>query len=240
MIQDQHNEIHTSFGHNITMLKHIFKDNNLYSHLVGNISRAGLNYIFHETKRAENVDSDSSKCGCKLMKIYDCSRACLIYKKVKLHSPIRMDEVCTHWKRLRFDDDGVMKYDKSNISILTEWEVIQKRILKADDNMKFHIKEQLRKTTYLKILDLKPPSQLIKIKHASKMVTPTLSDNSTIRSPSYFEHVDKYFPDSLTLKSKKVFLNDLVLTNNTTRKITYNDNYETHIMTISPPLLDSA
>ncbi|XP_050902470.1 uncharacterized protein LOC127113951 [Lathyrus oleraceus] len=31
--------------------------------LVGNISRASLNYIFHKVKRADNVGSDSAKCG---------------------------------------------------------------------------------------------------------------------------------------------------------------------------------
>ena len=46
MIKNQHNEIQTTFGRSITVLEHRFKDNILYSHLVGNISRAGLNYIF--------------------------------------------------------------------------------------------------------------------------------------------------------------------------------------------------
>ena len=50
MIQNQHNEIQTSFGRSITILDHRFKDNNLYSQLVGNISRMSLNYIFHEAK----------------------------------------------------------------------------------------------------------------------------------------------------------------------------------------------
>ena len=53
------------------------------------------------------------------MKTYGLPCACIIAKKVKLGSPIRMDEVYTHWKRLRFDDDGVIKDSKSNISIFT-------------------------------------------------------------------------------------------------------------------------
>ena len=48
MILNQHNEIQTKFGHSITVLEHRFKDNMLYSQLVGNISRATLNYIFYE------------------------------------------------------------------------------------------------------------------------------------------------------------------------------------------------
>ncbi|XP_050920489.1 uncharacterized protein LOC127138135 [Lathyrus oleraceus] len=50
MFQNHHNEIHTSFCRSIAILEHRFKDNNLYSRLVGNISRASLNYIFHEAK----------------------------------------------------------------------------------------------------------------------------------------------------------------------------------------------
>ena len=50
MLLNQHNEIHTTFGRSIKMLKHRFKDNTLYSQLVGNLSRATLNYIFHEAK----------------------------------------------------------------------------------------------------------------------------------------------------------------------------------------------
>lgn len=83
---------------------------------------------------------------------------------MKLEKPTRMDEVCTYWKMLNFDDDGVMKDDKSNISIMTEWDVIQERFMKVDDIMKFHIKEQLRNITYPKITNLKPPLEPVKKK----------------------------------------------------------------------------
>ncbi|XP_050896729.1 uncharacterized protein LOC127103519 [Lathyrus oleraceus] len=105
--------------------------------------------------------SDNAKYGFTIVKIDGLPCACVIAKKVKLGSPIRMDEVCIHWKRLRFDDDGVMNDGKYNISILTEWEVIQDIFLKFDDNMKLHIKEQLRKIAYPETTDMKPPSQPI-------------------------------------------------------------------------------
>ncbi|XP_050920384.1 uncharacterized protein LOC127138021 [Lathyrus oleraceus] len=88
--------------------------------LVGNMSRAGLNYIFYGAKQVDNVGSDSAKYECTIEKTYGLPCACVIAKKVKLGSPIRMDEACTYWKKLRFDDDGVMKDSKSSISILTE------------------------------------------------------------------------------------------------------------------------
>lgn len=193
MIQNQHNEIQTSFGHNITLFEHRFKDNNLYSQLVSNISRTRLNFIFHEAKQADNIGSDSSKCGCTLRKTYDLPCACPISKNVKHDSLIQMNEVFTHWKRLRFDDNDAMKDDKLNISILTKWEVIQDRFLKDDENTKLHIKEKTRKIAYPKTIDLKPPSQPVKTKDAPKKVKPTHIENSTTQSPSYFEHVDKLF-----------------------------------------------
>lgn len=137
------------------------------------------------------------------MKIYGLSCVCAIAKKVKLGSPIRMVEVFTHWKKLSFDDGSVMKEGKLNISFLTKWEVIRERFLKVGDNMKLHIKEQLRKIAYPETTDLKLPSQPIKTKSAPKKTKPTPNDNSTTRSSSYFEHVDKVFPDSPTPKSQK-------------------------------------
>ncbi|XP_050886362.1 uncharacterized protein LOC127091721 [Lathyrus oleraceus] len=144
--------------------------------------------------------SDSTKCGYTIVKTYALSCACVIAKKVKLGDPIRTDEACTHRKILRFDDDGVVNDGKSNISILTEREVIQGRFLKADDNMKLHIKEQLKKISYPETTDMKTPSQPVKTKGAPKKMKPTPNDNLTTQSP--FEHVDKVFPDSPTPKSQ--------------------------------------
>ncbi|XP_058753530.1 uncharacterized protein LOC131651281 [Vicia villosa] len=69
--------------------------------------------------------------------------------------------------------------------------------------MKLYIKEQLRKIGFPKTTDMKPPSQPVKTKGAQKKVKPTPNDNSTTRSPSYCEHVDKLFPNSPTPKSQK-------------------------------------
>lgn len=67
---------------------------------------------------------------------------------MKLDSPICMDEVYSHWKRRRFDDDGMMKDGKAGITIMTEWEIFQARFSKVNDTMKLHIKEKLRKISY--------------------------------------------------------------------------------------------
>ncbi|XP_050918549.1 uncharacterized protein LOC127135977 [Lathyrus oleraceus] len=170
---------------------------------IGSISREGLNYIFHGAKRVNNVGFVSTKCGCTIVKTYGLTCACNISKKVRLGDLIKMDEVCIHRKRLRFDDDDVMNDGKSNISILIEWEVIQEIFLKVDDNTKLHIKEQLRNISYSETTNMKLPSQPVKTKGALKKLKPTPNDNSTTRSPSYFEHVDKVFPDPPTLKFQK-------------------------------------
>lgn len=86
-----------------------------------------------------------------------------------------------------------------NISILKEWNVIQERFLKIDDNMKLQIKLSLRKIVYPETTYLKPPSQQVKTKYAPNKVKPTSSDKGC----SYFEHVYTLFLDSPTSKSQK-------------------------------------
>lgn len=79
--------------------------------------------------------------------------------------------------------------------------------------MKFHIKEQIRKIVYPEIIDLRPPTEPIKIKGAHKKVISILSDNSTKWPPSYFEHVATLYPDSLIHIPKEVLSKLLALVN---------------------------
>ncbi|XP_058779086.1 uncharacterized protein LOC131653062 [Vicia villosa] len=171
--------------------------------LMNTVTKAGLNYIFHEAKRGETVGSDIVKCDFIITRMYGLPCDCVIAKKVKLGEPIRMDEVIPHWKRLSFDDDGCIEGEKSNISITSELEAIKERFTKVSDNLKLHIEEQLRKIGYPKTIDMKLPSQPVKTKGAPKKLKPTPNDNSTTRAPSYSEHVNKLFPDSPTPKSPK-------------------------------------
>ncbi|XP_058762138.1 uncharacterized protein LOC131635532 [Vicia villosa] len=203
MIKNQHKEIQTTFVRSITVLEHRFKDNILYSQYIGNVSRAGLNYIFYEAKRGEVIGSDNAKCGCTISKMYGLPCACVIDKNIELGEAIRMDEVILHWKRLSFDDDGCIEREKSHICIISELEMIQERFSKADDNMKIYIKELLQKIGYCETTDMKPLSQAVKTKVAPNKLKPTPNDNSTTRAPSYCEHVDKLFSNSLTPKSQK-------------------------------------
>lgn len=67
-----------------------------------------------------------------------------------------------------FDDDGVTKDDKSNISIKIKWTVIQERFMKVGDIVKLNIKDQLRKISYLETTNLKLPLEPFKTKGAPK------------------------------------------------------------------------
>ncbi|XP_058787061.1 uncharacterized protein LOC131661483 [Vicia villosa] len=176
MILNQHNEIQTSLGQSITILEHRFKNNILYSQLIGNVFRAGLNYIFYEAKQGETIGGNSAKCGCTITITYGLPCACAIAEKVRLGQPITMNEIIPHWKKLTFDDDGCVEED-SNISIISELEAIQERFSKAGDNTKLYIKEQLRRIGFLETVDMKPLSQPVKTKGAPKKVKSTPNDN---------------------------------------------------------------
>lgn len=80
--------------------------------------------------------------------------------------------------------------------------------MKVDDNMKLHIKEQLRKISYPETTDFKLPSEPVKTKGSPRKVKPTQSDKSMRRFLSYFEHVGSHFPDSPTPKSQKSIFKD--------------------------------
>ncbi|XP_058748410.1 uncharacterized protein LOC131621388 [Vicia villosa] len=69
--------------------------------------------------------------------------------------------------------------------------------------MKLHIKEQLRSIEYPETTDMKPPSQPVKTNGDPKKLKSTPNDNSITRAPSYWEHINKLFPDSPTPKSQK-------------------------------------
>ena len=67
-----------------------------------------------------------------------------------------------------FDDYEQVKECTSNITITTELEVIINRFSKFVDSMKLHIRELLKKIAFPETTDLKPPSQPVKTKGASK------------------------------------------------------------------------
>lgn len=73
---------------------------------------------------------------------------------MKLDKPICMDEVYTHQKGFLFDDDGMIKYGKSDISIMVKQEVIHERFRKGDYNIRLHIKQKMHKIVYIKLVNV--------------------------------------------------------------------------------------
>lgn len=131
---------------------------------------------------------------------------CLYYFKIiKFNSPIRMDEICTHWKILCFDDYESTTEGSSNITITTELEVIVDHFSNAYDATKLYDKEQLRKVAFSETTNLKPPSQLVKTKGAPKKVKTSQDDSTTKRTSSYHEVVGELFSNSPIPKSKTSF-----------------------------------
>jgi hypothetical protein len=121
----QFNEIQATFGRNMSVLEHAFKDHYLYPLLVYKISRNALKHIRGEELRAEECGMDSKKCGCLMRRIYGLPCACVIARKMKNKLPIRLDEVNSHWKRLCFLVEEGGESDDDDYSCLAEWQAIQ-------------------------------------------------------------------------------------------------------------------
>ncbi|GAU30678.1 hypothetical protein TSUD_39020 [Trifolium subterraneum] len=115
---------------------------------------------------------------------------------------LRLDEVNTHWKRLRIDDYAVEKDGNVDVTCLTEFNAIQERLKSVDYSMKLQIREQLHHIAFPETTSLTPPVEIAKTKGAKKRVKSSQCDSSTTRSPSYWEHVDSKFPDSPPSQSK--------------------------------------
>jgi hypothetical protein len=132
MLKVQLTEIQTSFGQSITEIEHHFRGHFLYSKLVNNISRNALRYIRGEELRTRECGKNRKKCGCVIRRTYGLPCACLIALKIERKLPIRMDELNTHWKRLRIDDYDVGKDGNVDVKCLTELEAIQVMVEKSE------------------------------------------------------------------------------------------------------------
>jgi len=91
------------------MLEHRFKDKRLWPSLIRNVSRKALHYLVDEADRALDIRMDKFKCGCLSKITFGLPCACAIALKIKNNTSIRLDEIHTHWKRLRFEYEGDVK-----------------------------------------------------------------------------------------------------------------------------------
>jgi len=77
-----------------------------------------LHYLADEVDRVVGVGTDKSICGCLSLITFGLPCACAIALKIKNNTPICLDEIHSHWKRLRFEYEGDMKDRKVDISLL--------------------------------------------------------------------------------------------------------------------------
>jgi hypothetical protein len=125
MLINQFTELQATFGRNVSVVEHTFKDHYLYALLNFKVSRAALNHIRREELRVEECGMDSKKCGCLMRRTYGLPCACVIARKIKNNLPIRLDEVNAHWKKLCFMEDDGSDLDDDGYSCLPEWQLIQ-------------------------------------------------------------------------------------------------------------------
>jgi len=78
-----------------------------------------------EYNKALESGTDKSKCGCLSLITYGLPCVCMIALKIKNGTTIRLDEIHTYWKRLRFKYEDDLKLHKANISLLLEWDILQ-------------------------------------------------------------------------------------------------------------------
>jgi len=97
----------------------------LWSNLIRNISREALHHLVVEYNKALKIGTDKSKCGCLSLITYGLPCVCMMALKIKNGTAIRLDEIHTHWKRLKFEYEVDPKLHKANISLLPEWDILQ-------------------------------------------------------------------------------------------------------------------
>jgi histone-lysine N-methyltransferase SETD2 len=125
MLINKFTEVQTQFGQSMSVAEHRYEENPLYSFLFHKISRSAMDHIYTEAKRVEEVGMDSKKCGCVIRKTFGLPCACLIGKKMKNKLPIRLGEICSHWKKLCFEDEVRANDVADDYSCLVEWQAIQ-------------------------------------------------------------------------------------------------------------------
>lgn len=124
MLINQYGAIKVSFGLSLNVEEHrLGVERYLYEQVIFKISRAALDFLYHEAARVADCGTDKEKCGCVIRRCYGLPCACVIAKKMHLRRPIRLDEVHAHWKKLAIEDREVGEVDDYSCS--AEFEAIK-------------------------------------------------------------------------------------------------------------------
>ena len=181
LIELQHTEIKASFERSISVVEHQF-NNAMFKELRGMVSRASLNMILMEFKRATQVDIDKGICGCVNRTSYGLPCAHELGQLIKEGRTIPLDSVHSHWRKLDTVTDNV----SSELTISTEIDSILRQFADCDEAGKIALKRKLRELACLATTSMCPPLEKVKGKGR-----PSLKINlSTKRAPSSFEIVE--------------------------------------------------
>ena len=106
LIELQHTEIKASFERSISVVEHQFH-NAMFKELRGMVSRASLNMILMEFKRATQVEIEKGICGCVNRTSYGLPCAHELVELIKEGRTIPLDSVHSHWRQLDTMNDNV-------------------------------------------------------------------------------------------------------------------------------------
>ena len=181
LIDLQHTEIKASFERSISVVEHQFH-NAMFKELRGMVSRASLNMILMEFKRATQVEIEKGICGCVNRTSYGLPCAHELAELIKEGRTIPLDSVHSHWRQLDTMNDNV----SSELTITPEIDSILRQFANCDEAGKIALKRKLRELAYPATTSMFPPLEKVKAKGH-----PSLKINlSTKRAPSLFEIVE--------------------------------------------------
>ena len=181
LIELQHTEIKASFERSIFVVEHQF-NNAMFKELRGMVSRASLNMILMEFKRATQVEIEKGICGCVNRTSYGLPCAHELTELIKEGRTIPLDSVHSHWRKLDTMNDNV----SSELTITPEIDSILRQFADCDEAGKIALKRKLRELACPATTSMFPPLEKVKAKGR-----PSLKINlSTKRAPSLFEIVE--------------------------------------------------
>ena len=181
LIELQHTKIKASFERSISVVEHQFH-NAMFKELWGMVSRASLNMILMEFKRATQVEIEKGICGYVNKTSYGLPCAHELAELIKEGRTIPLDNVHSHWRQLDTMNDNV----SSEPTITPEIDSILRQFADCDEAGKIALKRKLRELAYPATTSMFPPLEKVKAKGR-----PSLKINlSTKRAPSLFEIVE--------------------------------------------------
>ena len=155
----QHTEIKASFERSISVVEHQF-NNAMFKELWGMVSRASLNMILMEFKRATQVEIEKGICGCVNRTSYGLPCAHELAELIKEGRTIPLDSVHSHWRKLDTMNDNV----SSELKITPEIDSILRQFADYDEAGKIALKRKLRELAYSATTSMFPPLEKVKAK----------------------------------------------------------------------------